>query len=57
MIVAYDGHPIAGIDDLHRLLTETQVGVRSTLTIVRRTEILFLDIVPEESTLRAAEER
>ena len=57
VIVAYDGRPIAGIDDLHRLLTETQMGVRSSLTIIRRTEILFLDIVPEESTLRAGEKR
>jgi S1-C subfamily serine protease len=57
VIVAYDGRPIAGIDDLHRLLTEARMGVRSSLTIIRRTEILFLDIVPEESTLRAVEKR
>jgi S1-C subfamily serine protease len=54
IIVGYNRHPIAGIDDLHRLLTDTQVGVRSTLTIIRRTETLRLDIVPEESPPRAA---
>jgi S1-C subfamily serine protease len=50
VIVGYDDHPIAAIDDLHRLLTEQQVGARSSLTIIRRSEKLVLDIVPEEST-------
>lgn len=54
VIVGYGGQPIAGIDDLHKLLTEKQVEVRSTLTIVRRSEKLDLDIVPEESKARAA---
>ncbi|MGH8055936.1 MAG: S1C family serine protease, partial [Candidatus Entotheonellia bacterium] len=35
IIVAYDGQPVAGIDDLHRLLTEKQLRVRALLTIVR----------------------
>jgi len=41
--------PVAGVDDLHRLLTDVQVGVRSTLTIIRHTERLTLSIVPEEA--------
>jgi len=49
IIVGYDGQPLAGIDDLHRLLTETQVGVKSLLTILRRSEKIMLEIVPEES--------
>jgi S1-C subfamily serine protease len=49
VIVAYNGSPIGSIDDLHRQLTETQVGFRSRLTIIRRTEKLERDIVPEES--------
>ncbi len=49
VIVGYDSHPIASIDDLHRLLTDTQVGARSSLTIIRRSEKQALDIVPEES--------
>jgi len=49
VIVEYNGHPVAGIDDLHRLLTDTQVGVRSPLTIIRRAEKIVLEIVPEES--------
>jgi S1-C subfamily serine protease len=55
VIVGYDKHPIAAIDDLHRLLTEQQVGARSSLTIIRRSEKLVLDIVPEESKAGAGE--
>jgi S1-C subfamily serine protease len=57
VIVGYNGHPIAGIDDLHRQLTEKQVGARSLLTIIRRTEKLDLAIVPEESRARVGEGR
>jgi len=55
VIVGYGDHPIAAIDDLHRLLTEQQVGARSSLTIIRRSEKLVLDIVPEESKAKADE--
>jgi S1-C subfamily serine protease len=55
VIVGYGDHPIAAIDDLHRLLTEQQVGARSSLTIIRRSEKLVLDIVPEESKAGAGE--
>jgi S1-C subfamily serine protease len=49
VIIAYNGSPIAGIDDLHRQLTEAQVGFRSRLTIIRHGEKLERDIVPEVS--------
>lgn len=49
VIVGYGNQAIASIDDLHRLLTDTHVGARSSLTIIRRSEKLTLDIVPEES--------
>jgi S1-C subfamily serine protease len=49
VIVGFDGKPVAGIDDLHKVLTEEKVGVRTPLTIIRRSEKLVLDIVPEES--------
>ena len=48
VIIALDGKPVAGVDDLHRLLTDARVGVSSTLTILRRTEKLELRVVPEE---------
>ena len=49
VIIGFDGQPIAGIDDLHRMLTEEKVGVRTMLTIIRHTEKLNLSIIPEES--------
>ena len=52
VIVEFGGQPIAGIDDLHKHLTGAQVGVRSPLTIIRHTEKLTLEIVPEESAAR-----
>ncbi|MGH6629440.1 MAG: S1C family serine protease [Burkholderiales bacterium] len=49
LIVGFDGRPVAGIDDLHKLLTEEWVGRRAPLEVIRRTERLRLDVVPEES--------
>jgi S1-C subfamily serine protease len=49
VIVALEGKPVAGVDDLHRLLTDVRVGVSSTLTVVRYTDKLELKIVPEEA--------
>jgi S1-C subfamily serine protease len=49
LIIAYDGQPVTGVDDLHRLLTEKQVGVSSRLTVIRDSAKLDLSVVPEES--------
>ena len=49
IIVALEGQPVAGVDDLHRVLTEVRVGVSSTLTVLRWTETLELKVVPEEA--------
>jgi S1-C subfamily serine protease len=49
VILAFAGQPIAGVDDLHRLLTETEVSVKNTITVLRRTERLELAIVPQAS--------
>jgi S1-C subfamily serine protease len=49
VIVALDGKSVAGVDDLHRLLTDTHVGARCELTIIRHTERLVLPIFPEEA--------
>ena len=48
IIVGYDNQVVSGIDDLHRLLTHEQVGVKSTLTVIRGTHKLELPIVPAE---------
>jgi S1-C subfamily serine protease len=49
VIVALEGKPVAGVDDLHRLLTDVRVGVNSSLTVLRWTEKLELKVVPAES--------
>lgn len=49
IVVALDGQPVAGVDDLHRLLTEVRVGVSCAVTALRWTEKLELRIVPEEA--------
>ena len=49
IIIGFDGQPVAGIDDLHPLLTEKQAGVKSSITLIRRAQKLSVDIIPEES--------
>lgn len=49
IVIALEGQPVAGVDDLHRLLTEVRVGVSSTLTVLRYTEKVELKVVPEEA--------
>jgi len=52
VIVGYAGRPVAGIDDLHKLLADETVGVQAPLTILRRAEKLVLNVVPNESLPR-----
>jgi len=52
IIVGLDDHPIAGIDDLHKLLTEERIGRKSLLTVIRGTDKLTIDVMPEESQNR-----
>jgi len=49
VIIALEGRPVAGVDDLHRLLTEVRMGVSCTLAVLRWTEKLELKVVPEEA--------
>ncbi|MGN6183903.1 MAG: S1C family serine protease [Thermoanaerobaculia bacterium] len=46
LIVALDGMPVAGVDDLHRMLTDERIGKRAELTIIRQTEKLSRAVVP-----------
>lgn len=48
IIVGFNDLPTASIDDLHRMLTRDKVGIRLPLTIIRRTEKMILNIIPEE---------
>jgi S1-C subfamily serine protease len=52
VIVGYGDQTVAGIDDLHRLLTAEQAGREATLTVVRRAERLAVAVVPAEVSPR-----
>ena len=48
LIVAYDGQPVGGIDDLHRLLIAERIGRPVTVTVLRRTRRLELEVTAAE---------
>ena len=48
VIVSLDKQPIAGVDDLHRLLTETKVGSSSQIVILRGTGKREHYVIPQE---------
>ena len=47
IIIEFDGHPVAGIDHLHRWLAETEPGAQSKVTILRGAEKLTLKVIPK----------
>lgn len=49
IVVAREGKPVAGVDDLHRVLTDIRASNSCVLTVLRQTEKLELKIVPEEA--------
>ena len=49
IIVAFDGQPVHGIDDLHRLLTGDRIGAATTVAAVRKAERLELPITAAET--------
>ena len=53
VIIALGGKSVAGVDDLHRLLSDLPAGVRTEVRILRRTEKLAVTLVPEESPSNA----
>ena len=48
LLVEFDGQPIRGIDDLHRLLTDERIGKRVPVTVIRGVQKLTLELVPKE---------
>ncbi|MGC3991319.1 MAG: trypsin-like peptidase domain-containing protein [Chthoniobacteraceae bacterium] len=52
IIVGFKGHPVASIDDLHKRLVASEIGVPSPVMVLRKTEKLFLMIVPRELPTR-----
>jgi S1-C subfamily serine protease len=49
VVVAFDGEPIAGVDDLHRSLTEERAGRILPLKLLRRTEVLEVLVTAGEA--------
>jgi S1-C subfamily serine protease len=49
IIIGFNSQPVAGIDDLHKLLNEGQVALKSSLSIIRHTEKKDLEIIPAEA--------
>src|SRR6059036_1015153 len=48
IIVAFEGEPVSGIDDLHRHLVGAAIGIPAELTVIRHTEKVNLTVTPEE---------
>src|SRR5579862_180017 len=48
VVVAFNGQPVSGVDDLHRILGTQGIGVKSTLSVIRGGKKLELEIVPDE---------
>jgi S1-C subfamily serine protease len=50
IIVSLGNHPVTSLDDLHRLLTEDQIGMTGTLGILRGVERLDLKVTIADRT-------
>jgi S1-C subfamily serine protease len=49
IIIEFAGQPVAGFDDLHRLLTEERLGERVAVTVLRRGRRVTLETALEEA--------
>jgi S1-C subfamily serine protease len=49
VVVAFDGVPVAGVDELHRALTAERAGLALPLVVLRRAEKLELLVTPAEA--------
>ena len=49
IILSFGAQAVTGVDDLHRLLSEEQIGIASPLLVLRRGERRTLHVVPSES--------
>jgi S1-C subfamily serine protease len=54
VIVAAGQERVAGVDDLHRLLTEDRIGAPLRLKVLRRARVTELDVTPEDAARPAA---
>ena len=44
-----NGVPVAGVDDLHRALTQERAGIEVPLGVLRRTGLLTVPVTPLET--------
>ena len=44
-----NGVPVAGVDDLHRALTQERAGIEVPLGVLRRTGLLTAPVTPLET--------
>ncbi|RJP19360.1 MAG: PDZ domain-containing protein [Candidatus Abyssobacteria bacterium SURF_5] len=49
LIVSIDQHLITSVDDIHRFLSEWPIGQPVAVSLIRRTELLRLTVVPAEA--------
>jgi S1-C subfamily serine protease len=49
VLVSFDGIPVTGVDDLHRALTRERAGIQARLRLLRRTEMLTVEVTPRET--------
>lgn len=48
IVIDFDGYPIRGIDDLHKLLTDERIGSNVPVTVIRGVQKLTFTVVPRE---------
>ncbi|HET7764072.1 MAG TPA: trypsin-like peptidase domain-containing protein [Burkholderiales bacterium] len=53
VIIGYDGEKVAGVDQLHRLLSDERIGKATRVALLRRTQKLELPIQATERPARA----
>jgi S1-C subfamily serine protease len=53
VVVGFGDGPVANVDDLHRMLTETRIGGPARISLLRAGRLEHLDITPIESATRA----
>ena len=49
VVVGFNDQPVTDIDQLHRYLGESAIDVKATLTVIRRSDKVAVEIVPIES--------
>lgn len=51
IIIAFDGMPVSGIDDLHRFLTESRIRTTTPVQVIRGVDLITLALVPLEAQI------